>query len=509
MPQAETPVLLERVRQHGSRLAVVAQDGSHSFHDLLVASERVARAAAHAADRPHLHGERLAILVPPSFGYVAAFFAALRGGSIAVPLCTTHPPAELAHVLDDATPACVIVHPELRAAVEALAVARNIPLLSIEAALAYPEVEAPLPSVREDDGALLIYTSGTTGKPKGALSTHGVLTAQVRSIVTAWELCEDDRILHALPLHHLHGILNALLSVLYAGATCEILPRFDARTVLARFPEAPQITLFMAVPTMYSLLLDALAKSDVKTRERLREGASRARLMVSGSAALPVSMLERVREATGHTLLERYGMTEIGMGLGQPLRGERRPGSVGVPFPDVEVRLLDDQGRLISQDDTPGQLQVRGPNVFREYWNRPDATREALTDDGFFVTGDVAVRERGHYRLLGRQSVDILKTGGYKVSALEIEEALRAHPAIAEVCVVGVPDEQWGERVAAAVVVKDGAQLDLETLRAFGKTTLASYKVPSLLRVVSELPRNAMGKVKKPEVKKLWATGNG
>src|SRR5262245_40551288 len=196
-------------------------------------------------------------------------------------------------------------------------------------------------------------------------------------------------------------------------------------------------------------------------------------------------------------------MTEIGMALGNPLHGERLPGSVGVPFPNVSVRLVDEAGREVA-DGVPGEIQVSGPTVFREYWRRPEATRDAFTADGWFRTGDVAVRAGGAYRILGRASIDIIKTGGFKVSAIEIEEALRAHPAIADCSVVGIEDPEWGQRVAAAVVLKDGATLDLDTLRAWAKQHLAPYKVPTLLRVLPELPRNAMGKVLKPDVAKFF-----
>jgi malonyl-CoA/methylmalonyl-CoA synthetase len=254
---------------------------------------------------------------------------------------------------------------------------------------------------------------------------------------------------------------------------------------------------------MYSKLAAAWDDGTEQQRRAASDGARRLRLMVSGSAALPVSMLERWRALSGHVLLERYGMTEIGMGLGNPLHGERRPGSVGVPFPRVEARLVDEAGLPLG-DDHPGELEIHGPNLFAEYWNNADATREAFTADGWFKTGDVAVFERGRYRLLGRSSVDILKTGGFKVSALEIEEVLREHPAIAEACVLGIPDEQWGERVAAVVVLHAGANIELDALRAWAKERLASYKVPSRLRTVQTLPRNAMGKVQKPEVRKWW-----
>jgi malonyl-CoA/methylmalonyl-CoA synthetase len=226
--------------------------------------------------------------------------------------------------------------------------------------------------------------------------------------------------------------------------------------------------------------------------------------MVSGSAALPVSTLERWKEISGHTLLERYGMTEIGMALSNPLRGKRVPGSVGKPLPSVEVQLVGENGEPVAAG-TPGEIEVRGASVFAEYWGKPDASRDAFRD-GWFRTGDTAVVENGVYRILGRTNIDILKTGGHKVSALEIEEALREHPAVAECAVVGIPDLEWGERVAAAVVLKSGDGLDLESLRAWAKDLLAPHKLPSRLLVLDALPRNAMGKTMKPAIATLFQT---
>ncbi|MBI4419224.1 MAG: AMP-binding protein, partial [Gemmatimonadetes bacterium] len=231
-------------------------------------------------------------------------------------------------------------------------------------------------------------------------------------------------------------------------------------------------------------------------------GCARMRLMVSGSAALPVQILERWREISGHTLLERYGMTETGMILSNPLRGERRPGFVGTPLPGVQVRLVDDAGHCVP-GTTSGEIEVRGPGVFREYWKQPEATAQVF-HDGWFRTGDVAAEEQGSYRILGRKSIDIIKTGGYKVSALEIEEVLRTHPDVAECAVVGVKDDEWGERVCAAVELKAGRPLTLETLEAWARERLAPYKVPRALRWVGMLPRNAMGKVVKAEITRMF-----
>jgi malonyl-CoA/methylmalonyl-CoA synthetase len=502
----ETIPLIARAHAHKDRTALVASDGHATYAQLLEQSAKAATAllAAHAsrvsasAASADLAGERVAMLVAPSLRYAIAQWGIFRAGGVAVPLCVSHPAPELAHVLDDCEPALIVADPEFRALLEPLARERGVPLL--ESAQLTAASGGPLPEVAPERAAMLIYTSGTTGKPKGAISTHAILAAQMASIAQAWELVPDDRILHALPLHHLHGILNAMASVLYAGGTCELLPRFEAARVWSRLRASDGITLFMGVPTMYDRLAADWQAADAAERSARSEACGALRLMVSGSAALPVSMLTRWQALSGHVLLERYGMTELGMALGNPLHGERRAGTVGVPFPGVEARIVDEAGGELAEG--PGELQIRGPNVFAGYFRKPEASAAAFTQDGFFRTGDIALREQGYYRLLGRASIDIIKTGGYKVSALEIEEGLREHPAIAEVAVVGLPDEAWGERVAAVVVLRAGATLELEALRAWSKTRLAPYKIPSILRVMEQLPRNALGKVLKPELKR-------
>jgi malonyl-CoA/methylmalonyl-CoA synthetase len=360
-----------------------------------------------------------------------------------------------------------------------------------------------LPKLADGRRAMMVYTSGTTGKPKGVVTTHGNIAAQVTSLVTAWEWRADDWILLVLPLHHVHGIINVLTCALWAGARCEMLPKFDAERIWARIA-AGELTLFMAVPTIYGKLITAWEAAAAERRRVWSAGCAppRMRLMVSGSAALPVQRLERWREISGHVLLERYGMTEIGMALSNPLHGERLPGFVGTPLPGVEARLVDDAGRPLPAG-TPGEIEVRGKTLFLEYWRRPDATAAAFRD-GWFRTGDVAVVEHGAYRILGRSSVDIIKTGGYKVSALEVEEVLRTHPAVAECAVVGVEDPEWGERICAAVERRGAVDLTLAALQAWAKERLAPYKIPRALRSVPALPRNAMGKVTKGEVAKLF-----
>jgi malonyl-CoA/methylmalonyl-CoA synthetase len=259
----------------------------------------------------------------------------------------------------------------------------------------------------------------------------------------------------------------------------------------------------MAVPTIYYRLIAAWESASQEDQRTMSVACEKMRLMVSGSAALPVSVFEKWQAISGHTLLERYGMTEIGMALSNPLDGERRPGHVGSPLPGVTARLVDESGRDITAAGQSGEIQIKGQSVFLEYWRRPEATREAFRD-GWFCTGDVAVIEGGYWRILGRSSVDIIKTGGYKVSALEVEEALRTHPAITECAVVGVPDAEWGERVCAAVLLKAGETESPPELRDWAKERLASYKVPTRYLYVDAFPRNVMGKVTKPDVKRLF-----
>jgi malonyl-CoA/methylmalonyl-CoA synthetase len=485
---------------------VVAPEGIFTYRDLLATSG--AAAARLLAGRDSLEGARLAFLVPPGWDWVATLWGVWRAGGFAVPLATSHPPPELARVLDDAEPEAVVVHPSLAERIAPLAAERGLPVLTtpalLDVAVTNP-ARAVLPELGSGDAALMLYTSGTTGQPKGVVLTHGNVEAQVRSLVAAWEWSQDDHVLLHLPLHHVHGIVNVLTCALWSGAACRILPRFDAHVVWESLA-GDDLTLYMAVPTVYRRLIDAWDAADDGTRARWRQGARRLRLMVSGSAALPVPTLERWEAITRQRLLERYGMTEIGMALSNPLEGERRSGHVGVPLPGVEARLADEADRPVAEGET-GLIQVRGPAVFAGYWRRPEATAAAFTTDGWFRTGDRAVVDRGAWRILGRESVDILKTGGEKVSALEIEDVLRGHPGVADCAVVGVPDSDWGERVCVAAVLAPGAgAVDAEGLRAFARERLAPWKVPKDVLLVDDLPRNAMGKVTKPRVRELFAT---
>ena len=486
--------IVDRARSHGSRTAIIDRDGEHSYSQLLAASGRAA--AALAGERGDLEEQRVAFMVEPSFDYVRIQWGIWRAGGLAVPLCLTHPAAELAYVLDDSEPSVVVAGARYEETLRRLAAERGIRYARSE------DLDSPsaalLPEVDSGRRAMMLYTSGTTGRPKGVVTTHRNLSAQITSLIEAWGWSSDDRILLTLPLHHVHGIVNVVSCALWAGAACETLPAFDAETTWERLASG-ELTVYMAVPTLYHRLIAAWDRADPERRQRWSQGCRRLRLMVSGSAALPVSVLERWQQISGHTLLERYGMTEIGMGLSNPLVGERNPGHVGRPLPGVEARLVDEEGREVA-DGLVGGLQIRGDSVFGEYWGKPEATAAAFAPGGWFKTGDVAVCKDGIYRILGRESVDIIKTGGEKVSALEIEDVLLGHEQVAECAVVGVEDPEWGQRVVAAIVPGPGQTLAADTLRAWCRDRLAPYKVPKEWHLVERLPRNAMGKITKPEV---------
>lgn len=492
--------LIERAKNNENKIAIVATEGSFTYRDLLDTSAQIATALLDNAE--DLQEQRVAFLIPSGFQYVATQWAIWRAGGIAVPLCVSHPRPELEYVIADSGASIIMAHPDFEAVLHPIAKERNLRFFLTSELLAEAIATNPqLPEVDIKRRSLILYTSGTTGKPKGVVTTHQNIQAQVTSLISAWGWMPEDSILHVLPLHHIHGIINVLTCALWAGAQCHILPKFDAQTVWQRIAEG-DLTLFMAVPTIYVKLISAWEAADREMQKKMADGCAKMRLMVSGSAALPVQVLEKWQKISGHFLLERYGMTEIGMALSNPLQGERLPGYVGKPLPQVEVRLVDEKGNLVTPG-TPGEIQVKGPGVFLEYWQKPEATAKVFRD-GWFCTGDVAVVENDNYRIFGRMSVDIIKTGGYKVSALEIEEVLRSHPDIEDCTVVGVADVEWGERVCAALVLQAGVNLSLEEFRSWAKERLAVYKVPTRMIAVEELPRNAMGKVTKPSVVKLF-----
>ena len=487
---------ISRARSHSSHIAFRSATSKHTYQQLIDDSARIASALLGDAD--DLKEARVALLVTPGAEYVSAQWAIWRAGGIKLPICLSATEPEWEYALTDSQVSAVIVDAANAAKIAPLCERLGLRLMVVE------EVRGdlkPLPEIEVNRRGMILYTSGTTSKPKGVVTTHANIQAQIESLVQAWEWNAEDRIPMFLPLHHIHGIINIIGCALWSGASVEAFPRFEMNAILDRV-RGDAYTLFMAVPTIYVKLIQAVEAASESDRAAIVAGFKKLRLMVSGSAALPASVHQQWTALTGQELLERYGMTEIGMAISNLYRGERRPGSVGAPLPGVGVRLKAENGPLITAEDEPGEIQVRGPGVFAAYWNRPEATAETFEDD-WFRTGDMAVLERGYYRIMGRLSVDIIKSGGYKLSALEIEAALLEHPLITECAVIGLPDDTWGEAVTA-VVVLNRSTLELAALRDWCKGRLSVYKIPQRLKIVSELPRNAMGKVTKPAVKALF-----
>ena len=492
---------LTRARLFASNIALRTQARTHTYQQLI--DESAALAAVLRGSASDLGEARVALLVTPGFDYSVAQWAIWRAGGIVVPLCLSATAGEWEYALTDSQTTIVLVDADNAARIQPVCQQLGVHMLTVGDLSLAPVAPSPLPELAPSRRAMILYTSGTTSKPKGVVSTHANITAQIMCLVQAWEWREQDRIPLFLPLHHIHGIVNVVGCALWSGALVEPFARFDVTTILDRV-RARAYTLFMAVPTIYVKLIQALELANPEDRVAIIAGFSSMRLMVSGSAALPASVHERWTALTGQQLLERYGMTEIGMAISNPMRGERRPGAVGMPLPGVDVRLKAEGGPVIAAEDEPGEIQVRGPGVFAAYWNRAEATAASF-EDGWFRTGDMAVLERGYYRIMGRLSVDIIKSGGYKLSALEIEAALLEHPLVAECAVIGLPDDTWGEAVTAVCVLKSGAApFDLKALREWCKDRLSFYKIPQQLRIVAELPRNAMGKVTKPAVRALF-----
>ncbi|WP_338875824.1 acyl-CoA synthetase [Spirosoma sp. SC4-14] len=491
--------LINSALRHPENTAILSDNQSYSYQQLLDAS--AAFAALLLAENTDLNEKRIAFMVTPGFDYVRVQWGVWRAGGIAVPLALSYPLPSLQYVIDDTEAEIIVVSSAYATMLAPLIAQKGLRLIVLGEEPTVPPVQ--LPTIEPERRAMILYTSGTTSLPKGVVTTHRNLEAQISTLVAAWHWSPTDHILCVLPLHHVHGIVNVISCALWSGATVEFLPTFTAESVFAAFQKGA-INVFMAVPTIYFKLIAYWESLPVDQQQQLSAILKPFRLMVSGSAALPVSVMEKWKTISGHTLLERYGMTEIGMGISNPYEGERRAGHIGQPLPGVQVRLVDEANNEVPTDQ-PGEIQIQGDTVFLEYWHRPEATQKAFTDDGWFRTGDIAVVEEGYYRILGRDSIDIIKSGGYKISALEIEEVLRTHPAISDCSVVGIPNEEWGELVGAALLVNDDS-VDITEINNWLRQQMPAYKVPRHYRVVAELPRNAMGKVTKNDLKPLFLT---
>lgn len=525
-PKLKGPVIAQAV-SYGDKVAIIDNSGTHSYKQLYRSSLGLASRirAALSCDTGDVSGKRISFLCANDASYTVAQWATWMIGGTAVPLYRKHPLSELEYIISDSQSSLLVAGHSFVETLKPLAQKLGLPCLTLPTTSDLDILnktesnEKSSISNWDERPAMIIYTSGTTGRPKGVLHTHSSIQAMVQCLVSEWAWSKDDVILHTLPLHHIHGIVNKLLCPLSVGATCVMLPEFQPQQVWERLlrSEAPQVNVFMAVPTIYSKLIQYYDQhfTQPHVRDFIRAVCKeRIRLMVSGSAALPLPTLQRWEEITGHTLLERYGMTEIGMALSNPLNGPRIPGAVGLPLPGVEVRIAMNnsinttiaEGNHSETQVRPGlegkdgELLVRGAYVFREYWNKPQETSESFTDDGWFKTGDTAVFKDGVYWIMGRTSVDIIKSGGYKISALDVERHLLAHPDIIDVAVIGAPDAVWGQRVTAVVQLKKGTHLTLSELKIWGREHMAPYTIPTGLLLVEEMPRNQMGKVNKKDL---------
>ena len=437
--------------------------------------------------------------MPASLDYVATMHGIWRAGGIAIPLNVASAVAELDHYLTSAGVTRMIANGKYQESLRDLCSELHIELVSSDDVLA--DEVAALPEIIPERRGMMLFTSGTTNKPKGVVSTHKTIHAQITTLIEAWAWTEDDVIPLFLPVHHIHGIINILSCGLWAGATVHLFAKFDIPKITAEIV-AGSYNVFMAVPTIYVKLIQYFDTIDADEVQKICDGFRPMRLNISGSAACPVKLFEQWQQLTGQVLLERYGMTEIGMGLSNPYDGERRAGHVGQPLPGVEAQLFDEDHNPVTEEGVAGEIRIKGDNVFLEYWDNEKATIESFRD-GWFCTGDVAVIEDGYYRIMGRSSIDIIKSGGYKLSALEIEGVLLAHDDIAEVAVIGVEDETWGESVMAFIGLRDGTRLEYDDLKRWCDGKMSAYKIPKAIKIIDALPRNAMGKVTKTELKKL------
>ncbi|MCX7212216.1 MAG: malonyl-CoA synthase [Burkholderiales bacterium] len=494
-------LIAARMPADRSACALETHDGQYwRWRDLEQASARIANLLA-SLQLPAQ--SRIAVQVDKSPEALCLYLATLRAGHVFLPLNTAYQKGEIAYFIEDAEPAVVVCMPSCLADVSAIAAGLgsvNVFTLSDDGSGSLIDAAAPhadefsTVACESSSLAAVLYTSGTTGRSKGAMLSHGNLASNALTLHSVWRWRQDDVLLHALPIFHVHGLFVAIHGALLSGSKMIWLPLFDAKEVVRHLPGA---SVFMGVPTMYVRLLDEPAFDNT--------AAAGMRLFISGSAPLLAETFRQFETRTGQRILERYGMSETVMLTSNPYEGHRAAGTVGLPLPDVSVRVVDDAGKPCACDEVGG-VEVRGPNVFGGYWRMPEKTREEFTADGWFKTGDVGRFDaQGYLTIVGR-SKDLIISGGYNVYPKEVESYLDDMPGVAESAVIGVPDRDFGEAVTAVVVAQAGAQLDGASMISTLKSLIASYKVPKRIHIVDELPRNAMGKVQKNELRKQYST---
>ena len=472
----------------------LADGGVWTFGDLLDAVERLAGVLVGQGVGP---GDRVLAQVDKTPEAVALYIAALQVGGVYVPLNTAYTPPEVEYFIADAEPRLFVRSPSKT---DSGALPANTAMLTLSAeggslreAMAAASPCDAVVARRPDDLAALVYTSGTTGRSKGAMLTHGNIRSNAQALRECWGWREDDVLLHALPLFHVHGLFIALHCALLGGTPIVFLPRFDAGEVLRWLPQS---TVLMGVPTFYARLLNQPQLN--------RERCAGVRLFISGSAPLTEAAFHAWEARTGHRILERYGMSETIINTSNPLDGERLAGTVGLPLPGVEVRVAGEDGAALPPGEV-GMVEVRGDNVFKGYWRNPEKTAEEFRPDGFFTTGDLGVMDgAGRLAIVGR-SKDLIISGGYNVYPKEVETLIDAMDEVAESAVIGVPHPDFGEGVVAVVAASAGAAVSLEQVSAHLHGRLARFKQPKLIVQVPSLPRNSMGKVQKNRLREQFA----
>lgn len=451
-------------------------------------------------------GDRVAIQLSKSIEFILIHLATVRLGAISLPLNLAYPPDELKYFLEDSEAKLFFalrsskekifpILSELRELKECIFLDPSKPEefnSLITNSLAHSGLDTPS-ATDNNETAVIIYTSGTTGRPKGAEITHGNLISNLEALHEAWGWQVEDVLLHVLPIFHVHGLFVALHGALHAGATTKLMREFNAQKTLELLSSG-QCTVFMAVPTIHKRLLDMPNANQFDL--------SRVRLITSGSDRLPDDLFTGFQKTFGYTLLERYGMTETGMNCSNPLHGERRIGSVGMPLPGTTVRIVNAETREVLPGGEIGELEIRGPNVFKGYWRQPDKTSASFSADGWFKTGDLGFRDSDGYITLCGRSKDLIISGGLNIYPPEVERVLMEHPAVNACAVIGCPDSEWGEKVTAVVVLNKGESATGEELIRFCREKLAPYKSPKSIVFRDDLPRNAMGKVQKAELRK-------
>jgi malonyl-CoA/methylmalonyl-CoA synthetase len=478
---------------HPDKLALETPDATAlTYGALFTRSAQAANALVALGVKP---GDRVAVQIEKSTDVIVVTLACLRAGAVLLPLNTAYTLAELEYFLGDAEPALTLCRPEQLESIRALAQGlslRSVESLGVKGDGTFAGAIAAAPAEFEtvwrasDDLAAILYTSGTTGRSKGAMLTHENLASNALTLIDCWRFSSADRLIHALPVFHTHGLFVAVNVALLSGATMIFMQRFDPDAVIAALPEA---TAMMGVPTFYTRLLDHSGLD--------RDTCANMRLFVSGSAPLLAETHAAWRARTGFAILERYGMTETNMITSNPYDGERRPGAVGFALPGVSVRIADLESGAPVQDGEIGVIEVEGPNVFTGYWRMPEKTKQEFRADGYFITGDLArVDDDGYIHIVGRAK-DLVISGGFNVYPKEVETEIDAIEGVLESAVFGVPHADFGEAVTAAVVMRPGAKLTEITILTALSRRLAKFKAPKQVVLVDSLPRNAMGKVQK------------